>query len=67
MRSDLRDRIIEIEQTTEDYLKNQAFIIQKYNLCLKFQDCIEFTSDMLDDVVEKIYVDLDGPRVIYKV
>jgi hypothetical protein len=66
VRSVLTDEIVGIEKVNEDYLKTQELIIEKYHLCVQFQDCIEFTSDMLDDVVEKIYVDLDGLRVSYK-
>jgi DNA invertase Pin-like site-specific DNA recombinase len=66
VRSVLTDEIVEIEKVNEDYLKTQELIIEKYHLCVQFQDCIELTSDMLDDVVEKIYVDLDGLRVNYK-
>jgi hypothetical protein len=66
VRSLLTDKIIEIERVKEDYLKTQALIEEKYHLCLQFQDYVEFTSDMLEAIVEKVYVDLDGLRVNYK-
>jgi hypothetical protein len=66
VRSILTDEIVGIEKVKEDYLKTQALIIEKYHLCLQFQNCIEITSDMLEDIVEKIYVDLDDLRVRYK-
>ena len=66
VRSVLTDEIVEIENAKEDYLKTQASIIEKYHLCLQFQDYFEITSDMLEEIVEKIYVDLDGLRVSYK-
>ena len=64
IRSVLQEKIATIEQSAKDYLEMKTLKISMFERYLQFQNCHELTTEMLEKVVQQIYVDLDGVRVV---
>lgn len=66
VRLTLSEQIAEIEQMRADHQQNKLLINAQYQTALRFQEYAEVTSDMLSEIIERVYVDLDGVRVVLR-
>jgi hypothetical protein len=66
IRTILQERLADVVRMRDDYQVSESSNSTKFRLYFKFRKCNELTSQMLDEMVEKVLVDMDRVRVMEK-
>jgi DNA invertase Pin-like site-specific DNA recombinase len=66
VRTVLQEQLASVLLEKDEYQINESSGASKFQPYLMFHECGELTPQMLDEMVEKVYVDMDGIRLMKK-
>jgi len=65
-RATLQKRLADVVQARDEYQENESPNSKKFQPFHMFRDCTELTPQMLEEMVERVFVDIGGVRVVNK-